>query len=442
MYPGRANAALPDSFGRTEILFLRMWEFAYFSPEMNLGANLKIYRESFSGHPREMWHLAILTVINRMGTMVIPFLSVYLTTIKGFDFSEAGLLAAAFGLGSFAGAFLGGKITDRIGARAVIILSLLIGGVFLILLQLANTFWEFWTLIAVASLFGEAYRPALTTAVGYFVPKSKTGGAMALIRISIHLGMSIAPAVGGFAAAQWGYEYLFWFDGGTCIAGSLYFAWISRNWRHSRRAEDQSEDSGQPHREKLPPYQNFPYLRYLLATFLVGISFVQIFHSLPVFLKSSWGFDERFIGILMASSSLITILVEMPVVYSIEKRKKNRTASLLGAALIVLTFTPLFLPQGVVFPFISMLLWTFGAMLFLPFNGARALHSAPAGLEGSYMAYYWMTWSLCNVLGPSLGLAFIGEFGYNPFWLLLLGLGLVSLLIYARLPWKQPEANA
>ena len=49
-----------------------------------------LYRDSYSGHRKEIWALAILTFINRLGTMVLPFLTVYLTTILGFSLKEAG----------------------------------------------------------------------------------------------------------------------------------------------------------------------------------------------------------------------------------------------------------------------------------------------------------------------------------------------------------------
>ena len=56
---------------------------------------LNLYRASYANHPRGVWSLAILSFVNRMGTMVLPFLSVYLSTVRGFTLQETGLIASA-----------------------------------------------------------------------------------------------------------------------------------------------------------------------------------------------------------------------------------------------------------------------------------------------------------------------------------------------------------
>jgi len=37
-----------------------------------------LYKDSFAGLSTDIWWLAFITFINRAGTMVIPFLSIYL----------------------------------------------------------------------------------------------------------------------------------------------------------------------------------------------------------------------------------------------------------------------------------------------------------------------------------------------------------------------------
>ena len=47
-----------------------------------------LYRQAFSGLPRAVWLLAAVLLVNRSGTMVIPFLSLYLTGQQGFSISQ------------------------------------------------------------------------------------------------------------------------------------------------------------------------------------------------------------------------------------------------------------------------------------------------------------------------------------------------------------------
>ena len=86
----------------------------------------RYYIGSFSDLRREVWLLALITFINRAGTMVIPFLSLYLTKSRGFSLEEVGWILTFFGLGSVAGSWLGGKLVDSIGHYKTMAGSLLI----------------------------------------------------------------------------------------------------------------------------------------------------------------------------------------------------------------------------------------------------------------------------------------------------------------------------
>ena len=75
------------------------------------------YIDSFGGLSREIWWLSLITLINRAGTMVIPFLSLYLTKDLSFSLENVGIIMSFFGLGSLAGSWIGGKLTDIFGLK-------------------------------------------------------------------------------------------------------------------------------------------------------------------------------------------------------------------------------------------------------------------------------------------------------------------------------------
>ncbi len=397
-----------------------------------LSKTLLLYKESYSGHPREIWSLAILTFINRFGTMVLPFLTVYLTTVLGFSLKEAGLLVGAFGFGSLAGSYGGGRLSDRFGANIVIVLSLLLSGVFFIFLQWAYTFDNLFILIFLTALFGEAYRPAMMASVGDYVPLNKTGRTMAFIRLAVNLGWSAAPFIGGFVAATLGYKWLFWIDGLTCISAAIYFGLISRKWEKPSAKEEEKKNSTEEE-AALPPLKNRNYLLFLIATFLMGFAFIQWFHSVPVFIKSEWGFDERYIGIMMGMNGLLIVLIEMPAIHAIEKAKKIMLSVLAGLFFISISFLPFLLPKALIFCFLAMFFFTLGEIFYLPFNNSIPLNMSPLSKRGEYMSWYWMTWSLTNITGPIFGLAFIDTFGFPAFWTMLSILVGISLIMNVQL---------
>ena len=95
----------------------------------------KNYIDTFKGLSTEVWWLALITLINRAGTMVIPFLSLYLNKDLGFNLSNVGWILSVYGLGSVAGSWFGGKLADRFGFYKVMVVSLFMTGILFILLQ-------------------------------------------------------------------------------------------------------------------------------------------------------------------------------------------------------------------------------------------------------------------------------------------------------------------
>src|SRR5690554_8171243 len=88
--------------------------------------------KSLKGLPHDMWVIFFTTLINRSGTMVLPFLTIYLTTVRGRSVAEAGFVIAAYGFGSVVTSPVMGKLSDRIGALKLMKGSLILSGLIII----------------------------------------------------------------------------------------------------------------------------------------------------------------------------------------------------------------------------------------------------------------------------------------------------------------------
>jgi len=102
---------------------------------------LKKLTQPYKGLSREIWYLALITLVNRAGAMVVPFLSLYLTKYMGYSLGQVGWIMTFYGLGSVVGVWLGGKLTDIIGYYKVMVISLFAAGLVLVSLQFLQSFW-------------------------------------------------------------------------------------------------------------------------------------------------------------------------------------------------------------------------------------------------------------------------------------------------------------
>ena len=104
-----------------------------------LNATVNLYRNAYTGLTRRVWLLAIVMLINRSGTMVLAFMTLYVNHI-GYSTKQAGLVVGVYGIGSLVGAFIGGKISDRFGFYYTQFFSLFCGGLLFITLGQMNTY--------------------------------------------------------------------------------------------------------------------------------------------------------------------------------------------------------------------------------------------------------------------------------------------------------------
>ena len=188
------------------------------------------YYASFAGLSPVIWLLSLVTLINRAGTMVIPFMTIYLTNQLNFSTVQTGYIMACFGAGSLAGSYLGGKLTDWIGYFQTMFWSLFLGGFMFFLLLFQKEFYAVAIVIFLVSLVIDLFRPALFSAVAIFSPEKDRTRSISLIRLAINLGFGVGPAFGGLIAEVYGFSWLFIVDGVTCISAGLFVWWkIPRN---------------------------------------------------------------------------------------------------------------------------------------------------------------------------------------------------------------------
>ncbi|MBK7344686.1 MAG: MFS transporter [Saprospiraceae bacterium] len=386
---------------------------------------LRVFYNAFRGLSANVWLLALVTFINRSGTMVIPFMTVYLTVDRQFSLQQAGWVMGAFGLGSLLGAWIGGRLTDRIGFYPVQFWSLFLSGFVFVGLMFLQSLWALSVGVFILSTIADAFRPANFVAVAVYSKPENLTRSMALVRMAINLGWSVGPAIGGFLAASLGYSLLFLADGLTCILAAV----VMRIFLPPRKANNNPAVEEAPDVVHTPPYQDKPFLLFLAMMTLVALCFMQFIHTLPVFCKTQLGMSEDQIGLLLALNGLAIGLSEVTLVYILEGRFHKIWLMCIGALVIGLAYISLNLhATWVGVAVICMSLLTLGEMLNFPFSNSYAMSRATGKTRGQYMAYYTMGFAVTTILAPLIGLYVADHYGFRTLWFLIGGIAFVAAL--------------
>jgi predicted MFS family arabinose efflux permease len=396
---------------------------------------LRAYRSAYANLPRDIWMLSAILVVNRAGSMVLPFLSLYLTQVRGLPVAAAGRMLSLYGLGAIVGAWLGGWLSDRIGATRTQQVSLVISGFGYFWLAFQESIWGIAVAIFFVSIVVEAFRPAVMADVAERAPQDRQLRAFALLRLAANVGVGIGPAVGGYLALM-SYRWLFIADALTCwVACVLLLMTISPVAGH--RQEKKAGGAA-------TPWRDLPFLMAMGLMVVLASALFQIWSTLPVYFREHYGFHEDVIGLLLALNPALIVLFEMVLVQAAERR---RIWPLIGLGAFLLCAGLALMPLGRAIPFVALTIavWTFGEMLSLPLMNAVVAARAAPGTRGRYMGLYSMSFSLAFVIGPALGTFVYERWGADRLWyaigVLGVGLWLWALALAKPLSSADPQGR-
>ncbi|HVW97467.1 MAG TPA: MFS transporter [Mucilaginibacter sp.] len=386
---------------------------------------IQLYKRAYQGLSRNSWYLSVVMLINRSGTMVVPFMSIYCIQQLHFTIVQAGTVMALFGVGSISGAFVGGKLTDRIGFYDLQVGALLSGGILFIILGFQQTFTSVCICTFILSFCNESFRPANSTAIAHYAtPENKTR-SYSLNRLAVNFGWAMGAGLGGLLASV-NYHLLFWVDGSTNIIAAIFLLKLMP--RSGVISTIKKLEKGIA---KLSPYKDRDYLVFILLSTIFGMCFFQFFIMEPVFYKLNWHFDEGFIGLLLALNGVLIGLVEMVLIHYLEGKRHELFYIVTGVLMAGSGFISLiYLPASSFCAVVIVLLMTFGEMLSMPFMNTFWMSRSNEYNRGEYAALYTMSWSAAQVCAPLLGGIMIAYGGFGLLWWTLCGLSAIAALGY------------
>lgn len=391
------------------------------------------YTAAYKGLPKMAWLLSLIILINRSGSVVLFFLVLYLTSQLDYSMSDAGCMISVYGLGSLVGSYLGGWLSDKIGVIRVMKFSLILSAIGYVILSYIKSPLLITLFLFIVAVVAEAFRPANSTAMALVCTPENRARGFALNRIAVNLGVTIGPAIGGFLALI-SYSLIFWFDALTCMAAAIYLIFILRNkeFTHFKINDDKSSGLRKPCNDRF-------YIVLLLLLFFTGIIFVQLLNTWPLYLKSFYKLIENQIGILFAINGIMIIIIELPLIHSIERRSTLKIMTI-GTVLFALGFGILPLSTSYLFAAITVVIWTFGEILIFPLVTGLIANRASDENRGQYMGLFSFTFSLAFVIGPALGSWIYDNIGPHQLWISSGVLGLlvtIGLLMLEKFQSKQ-----
>lgn len=382
-----------------------------------MGAEL---RETAGGLPGTYWYLWTGTLVNRLGSFVVPFLALYLTRERGFRVEEAGLVVSLHGAGSVVAGLVGGTLADRVGRRKTLLAGLWLGGLAMLSMGFARATWHISLSAFLLGLVGELYRPAVSAAIADVVPPEDRPRAYGLLYWVVNVGFSIALPLAGLAS-HLGFSVLFVADATSTFLYGLLVWWKVPETRPEELSRPVESSHPLP---SLAPFQDEVFLAFALPVLLTALIFAQGNVTLPLDLTAH-GMSTAAFGTVMGVNGVLVVLLQ-PFAGRVVGTMRRASALAWASGLTGLGFGLHVLGANAGLAALAVTVWTLGEIAQSPVASAVVADLAPAEHRGTYQGAYYMLWALSACLAPSLGSWVLGLHGPYALWGGCLAVGLFA----------------
>ncbi|PIQ09404.1 MAG: tetracycline resistance MFS efflux pump [Ignavibacteriales bacterium CG18_big_fil_WC_8_21_14_2_50_31_20] len=343
--------------------------------------------------------------------ILIPILPTFASSQIGISDFGIGVLVAIYSLIQFLFNPIVGKLSDRIGRRPVILISLLLTSASYIIFSFSTTFLLIFLSRVLAGLGGSN----IGTAQAYIADitdKENRARGMGMIGAAFGLGFVFGPIMGGFLA-HYGYEYV-----GYASASFSFLAFLFAFFMLPESVKQKKSMSGFSVKifnfVDIKNIIKIPNIRVFIFLFFVIIfSIANIYGTFALLGHKYYGFTNRENGYLFGIIGIVSAIIQGGLMRRISKSLSEKSMLYLGMLFLMIGLG--LLPYGINFTGVAIVssIYAIGAGILQPTIISLVSKYSPEEQQGAVLGFNSSMGSLARVLGPLWG-GFAFEFlGYG-----------------------------
>ena len=366
------------------------------------------------------------TLLGSAGSIVFPFLALYLHNERGLSMSLVGTVFLIGGLSTGGTNLIGGMLSDRFGRRrlmlGVISTTVFTYGVMALLIGVSAPIWLIALVYIVARSIAGTINPTMGAMVADFAPQDRLAESYAVVRIGGNVGFAIGPAVGGFLVSFLSYSWL------LIISAVMYllivvivFFFIPESFAGSKERVD--------FRSTLAVANDRPFLIFTIFSILLLLCIAHLGSTLSIFTVDRLGFSTAQYGLLLTTNGIGVVLFQYPVTYWVNRLTKAN-GLILGSLLYVVGWASLGWVTGFGWAVLAIVVITAGEVTVAPLSSAVVAESAPPDKRGRYMGFFALSQTLGQSLSPLFGGVLLDLFTSEPrlLWGIIGSVGIIAAI--------------
>lgn len=380
--------------------------------------------------------MLLLVFLSLIGFGVVIPLLPFFATVFDAEAWQVTLLFSVFSAGQFLGELTWGRLSDRIGRRPVLLITIIASALGYVALAFAPNIW----LAVAARAFAGFFSGNMSAIQGYIVdvsPPERLAGRLGLVGSAFGVGFVVGPAIGGLMArpelGAAGFRPPLLLAAGLCVLAVVGILVFVREFRMPDRAP-------RPRRSPLAGLKEVaghPVLTLVFATIFFGFfAGSGLWAVLGLWLDHRFDWGPRQVGLAFALTGVAAALTQ-GVLSGMMVRRIGAGATI-AVGLVVSAIATMAM-AGAPFGWLATVLLlasVTGHAAWQPAAMSLASRSTSADRQGAVLGAATASGSLARVMGPLLGGALFSEVGP---WAPVVAAGIL-MLPGAWLGWKAAAA--
>ena len=358
-------------------------------------------------HKASLAILFSVVIIDLIGFgIVMPVLPFWATEF-GADAWTYGLIQSSYALAQFAFAPLWGRLSDRVGRRPVMLVTILGTAISLAWLGFAESLAGLFAARILAGGFAANIGVASAYISDVTSDEDRTRW-MGMLGASFGVGFLLGPAIGGLLA-PYGYAVPMLTAAGLAALNFIFALFALRDPPH-RQAPERTMGRLEVLRD--------PRVRHACITYLFfSLAVTQLENMFPLLMKDAFQLDARGVAFLLVGMALVMGGVQGGGMRALAKRYAERSLVMSGATLMAVAFVFVPLAPSIGLLLIPLVLSAVGRAISQPSLMSLTSIEASPEARGAVMSTFQSMASLARIFGPAAaGFLFDRNMAW-PFWL-------------------------
>ncbi|HWA65812.1 MAG TPA: MFS transporter [Mycobacteriales bacterium] len=360
--------------------------------------------------------------------LVLPFLFIYLTKVRGLDPTWVGVAGAWIGLAGLLAAGPAGALVDRYGSRPVYVAVAVLQGVGLGGYAFVHSVWQAFAAATLAAMGGPPLIGAFDTLLASATTEAGRQRFFGLSFVVLNLGIGLGGLIGGAVADVHhpsSFQVLYLCAGGSVVAGGVVVVGL------------RSLGSALPVVPDAPPHGGWRavladrvFVRLVaVGVLLMGCAYGQLEYGFTAFSADVAKVSTRVVGWAFAANCTTIVVIQLGVLPRLEGRSRSRllalASALLGGSWLVLALAAHRPASSLAIIAVvgCALVFALGEVVMSPIMPALTNSLAPDELRGRYNTLSSMTFGVSGVIGPLSAAPLIGNGLWGVWLALVVGAG-------------------